>query len=219
MKCYCLQVTRPFTSKVLPLDATHVLEERPPFAQPAPLPRRNLVLTQMFRLLLLFAAGGGFAVPYVASREATDQIKASYIFNFLKFVTFPADALQKDNVVRVCLVGRDHFGATLDAIDGRSTGQASVQIDRLGPYRADLSVEGCHVIYITDSEAHKTQRILASIDRQKCLTIGEHVPFIAQGGMIELFEKDDTIRFRINAELVRDAKFQIASQLILLGVE
>lgn len=168
---------------------------------------------------MLLMAGGGMAMPSVSAREATDQIKASYIFNFLKFVRFPSATLHSGDNVRVCLLGRDHFGATLDAIHGRSTGQAIVEIARLGPYHSNLSVEGCHVIYVTDSEAHKIDRILAGIDRYNSLTIAEFVPFVSHGGMIELFEKDDTIRFRINAELVKDAKFQIASQLILLGVE
>ncbi len=188
----------------------------------APLARqltRQSVVERLLLMLLLLVAGSGLAIPSALAREATDQIKASYIFNFLKFVTFPAAEFSSDNIVRVCLVGRDHFGNALDAIDGRFTGQGNVEIVRLGPYRSALSFDGCHVIYVMDSEAHKTERILAGIDSRRSLTIGEYVPFVDQGGMIELFEKDDTIRFRINAELVKDAKFQIASQLILLGVE
>ncbi|WP_370454899.1 YfiR/HmsC family protein [Hahella sp. KA22] len=42
---------------------------------------------------------------------------------------------------------------------------------------------------------------------------------IIYGGLIELYKKDENIRFRINEELVTVTKFKMAAQLVRLGVE
>ena len=147
------------------------------------------------------------------------QIKASYIYNFLQFVRFPEAALQNDGGLNVCVLGEDRFGSALDAIDGSSTPQGKVKIVRLGHYSAASDLGRCNVLYLIDSERQGTDAILAKIDEAQVLTIGEFSPFIRHGGLIELFEQNDTIRFRINERLLSNTDFKIDAQLIQLGVK
>lgn len=147
------------------------------------------------------------------------QIKASYIYNFLQFVRFPEAALQNDGGLNVCVLGEDRFGSALDAIDGSSTPQGKVKIVRLGHYSAASDLGRCNVLYLIDSERQGTDAILAKIDEAQVLTIGEFSPFIRHGGLIELFEQNDTIRFRINERLLSKTDFKIDAQLIQLGVK
>ena len=147
------------------------------------------------------------------------QIKASYIYNFLQFVRFPEAALQNDGGLNVCVLGEDRFGSALDAIDGSSTPQGKVKIVRLGHYSAASDLGRCNVLYLIDSERQGTDAILARIDEAQVLTIGEFSPFIRHGGLIELFEQNDTIRFRINERLLSKTDFKIDAQLIQLGVK
>lgn len=147
------------------------------------------------------------------------QIKASYIYNFLQFVRFPAAALQGDGMLNVCMLGEDRFGSALDAIDGSSTPQGKVKVVRLGRYSDASDLGRCNVLYLIDSERQGTEAILAKIDEAQVLTIGEFSPFIRHGGLIELFEQNDTIRFRINEGLLSKTDFKIDAQLIQLGVK
>lgn len=169
---------------------------------------------------LLLAVSLSCAAPLRA--QATDiayQIKASYIYNFLQFVRFPQEALQSDGSLSVCILGEDRFGQALDAIEGSSTPQGRVKVVRLGRYSSASAFGRCNVLYLIDSERQRVGAILAKIDEAQVLTIGEFSPFIRHGGLIELFEQNDVIRFRINEGLLSKTAFKIDAQLIQLGVK
>lgn len=169
---------------------------------------------------LLLGIGLSCASPLRA--QATDiayQIKASYIYNFLQFVRFPQEALQSDGTLSVCILGEDRFGHALDAIDGSTTPQGQVRVRRLGHYAQDMPLASCNVLYLIDSERQGATAILSKIDQAQVLTIGEFSPFIRHGGLIELFQQRDVIRFRINQGLLSKTNFKIDAQLIQLGVK
>lgn len=147
------------------------------------------------------------------------QIKASYIYNFLQFVHFPPDVLQGADTLNVCILGEDRFGPALDEIDGAKTPQGRLKIMRLGRFSTSAELDGCNVLYLIDSERKGVRSIMAKVNEAQVLTIGEFSPFIRHGGLIELFEQDDIIRFRINQELVNKTAFKIDAQLVQLGVE
>lgn len=171
------------------------------------------------RCLLL---GVGLSCASSLLAQAVDiayQIKASYIYNFLQFVRFPEAALQDDGGLNVCVLGEDRFGSALNAIDGSSTPQGKVKVVRLGRYTAASDLGRCNVLYLIDSERQGADAILAKIDEARVLTIGEFSPFIRYGGLIELFEQNDTIRFRINEGLLSKTDFKIDAQLVQLGVK
>ncbi|WP_372875070.1 YfiR family protein [Pseudomonas sp.] len=171
------------------------------------------------RCLLL---GVGLSCAPSLLAQAADiayQIKASYIYNFLQFVRFPETALRGEGTLNVCVLGEDRFGSALDAIDGSTTPQGRVKVLRLGHYTGASDLGRCNVLYLIDSERQGTDAILAKVDEAQVLTIGEFSPFIRHGGLIELFEQNDTIRFRINEKLLSKTDFKIDAQLIQLGVK
>ncbi|ABC30975.1 conserved hypothetical protein [Hahella chejuensis KCTC 2396] len=147
------------------------------------------------------------------------QIKASYLYNFMQFVSFPQDSLAQEGQIKVCIVGVNRFGDALDEIDGAKAPQGKVVVRSLGRYRSNLPVHGCNVLFLSSSEERETERILKLVDVREVLTISEYSPFIDYGGLIELYQKDDSIRFRVNASLVTETKFKVAAQLVQLGVE
>lgn len=151
--------------------------------------------------------------------EVIYQIKASYVYNFLQFVNFPSETLQNPDQIRVCLVGEDHFGSALDEIDNATAPQGRIRVLRLGRYYPNMLLDRCNVLYLAVSEARLASKILAQIDSLNVLTIGEFNAFIAEGGLIELYQANDSIRFRINGSLVKETHFKIAAQLVQLGVE
>jgi hypothetical protein len=148
-------------------------------------------------------------------QNAAYEIKASYIYNFLQFVTFPEKILQESQI-NVCVVGQNNFGNALDQIESSSTPQGKIHIIYLNDYSRS-SLSSCNAIYVTESEKNNTQSILSNLNTKNVFTIAEYVPFISLGGLVELYIKDDKIHFRINKFLARHANFQISSQLLQLG--
>ncbi|MDG9668688.1 YfiR family protein [Hahella sp. CR1] len=147
------------------------------------------------------------------------QIKASYLYNFMQFVRFPQDTFAHAGQITLCIVGVNRFGGALDEIDGAKAPQGSVVVNKLGRYRPDLPVYDCNVLFLSSSEEDYTKQILRMVDVREVMTISEYSPFITYGGLIELYQKEENIRFRINETLVTETKFKMAAQLVRLGVE
>ncbi|WLQ17131.1 YfiR family protein [Hahella aquimaris] len=155
----------------------------------------------------------------VFAADVEYQIKASYLYNFMQFVSFPQESLVHDGQIKVCIVGVNRFGDALDEVNGAKAPQGTVVVSSLGRYRPNLPIYGCNVLFLSSSEERETERILKLVDVREVLTISEYSPFIAYGGLIELYQKDDSIRFRVNASLVTETNFKVAAQLVQLGVE
>lgn len=151
-------------------------------------------------------------------QEIEYQIKASYIYNILHFVVFPPDTLEIENTISVCVLGENRFGDSLTELQGEKTPQGKIDIEYLGNFSPALSLTSCNVLYIVNDEAPKTKKILAAIDASRTLTISEYPFFVENGGIIELFIEDDSIRFKINTQLAQQARYQISAQLYELGV-
>jgi hypothetical protein len=171
------------------------------------------------RGLLLGIAVVGAQELYAQAIDAAYQIKASYIYNLLQFVHFPKDALRQGELLTVCILGEDRFGEALDQIDGSKVPDGRMHIVRLGRYSSNAELNRCNVLYLIDSEQRMADKVIARIDSSQVLTIGEFSPFIRHGGLIELFEQDDVIRFRVNEQLVNKTDFKIDAQLVQLGVK
>ena len=177
---------------------------------------KSLIVRSLFIRLFLVA---GLAIPQTSlAADVEYQIKASYLYNFLQFVNFPKESLTESQEIHVCILGVDLFGDALDEIDGASTPQGTLKISRLGPYKSSTPVDKCNVLYFSISENAETETVMGQIDPRRILTISEYSPFIPYGGLIELYRKKDSIRFRVNENLVKETHFKVAAQLVQLGV-
>lgn len=170
------------------------------------------------RLILVLALVASTSLG-AQTTDVVYQIKASYIYNFLQFVHFPQEALHAAGTLNVCILGEDRFGSALDEIDGATTPQGHLKILRLGRFSAGAALDSCNVLYLLDSERQGVDSIMAKVNEAQVLTIGEFSPFIRHGGLIELFEQDDIIRFRVNEKLLNSTAFKIDAQLVQLGVK
>ncbi|MES2818410.1 MAG: YfiR family protein [Pseudomonadota bacterium] len=179
-------------------------------------------LPRAFTWSLGLVFGLSLGVTTTLSAQAVDaayQIKASYIYNFLQFVHFPSEALHGADTVNVCILGEDRFGPALDEIDGATTPQGHLKVMRLGRFPTRAVLDSCNVLYLIDSERQGVDSIMAKVNEAQILTIGEFSPFIRYGGLIELFEQQDMIRFRVNEALLSKIEFKIDAQLVQLGVK
>ncbi|MGE0445798.1 MAG: YfiR family protein, partial [Vicinamibacterales bacterium] len=139
------------------------------------------------------------------------QVKAAFLFNFVKFVQWP----EAGGPLVIGIVGDSPIKAPLrDAVKGRNAGGRSLQVRRVDP-EDDLSAY--HVIYISESEARRTPALLLRFGRAPVLTVGETVPFLREGGMVRFFVEQNRVRFQINAGAADSAGLRINSQLLSLA--
>ncbi|HYP16531.1 MAG TPA: YfiR family protein [Opitutus sp.] len=164
-------------------------------------------------LLLLLAWGTAQlhgAGPASGNHEL--EVKAVFVFNFARFVQWPAEAERETEPVVIGVLGRDPFGPTLDAVvRGEKVGGRPLIVRRIA--RVEEALE-CHEVFISASEERDLPRILAFLDGKPVLTVSDIPDFAGRGGMIGLVPSSGRTRIQINAEVAKAAQLVISSKLL-----
>jgi len=139
-----------------------------------------------------------------------DQFKAAYLFNFVKFVEWPAG--MAGDTVTVCFLGGQGVHEALSSgIDGKRVGTRKLLARRLGQPAA---VDDCEVLY-----ADATSVDLSLTDGRPVLTVSDAPQFATSGGMIQLFTENHRLRFVINVTRAHRVGLRISSDLLKHAAE
>ncbi len=143
------------------------------------------------------------------------QIKAAFLFNFAKFVVWPAKAFPDASTPLVIgVLGQDPFGSYLDdLVRGERVDNRQLVVQR---YRNPAEIKNCHVLFISRSEAGRLDQIVSSLKYRNLLIVTD-----ADGGngqvIIRFVNEGNRIRFKIDAQAAKAANLTISSKLLRLG--
>jgi YfiR/HmsC-like len=177
----------------------------PAKADDMPSPKRLLWLLGALILIVGTRAQSQTAGEY--------QIKAAFLYNFAKFVEWPAsDFGDASGVLRICVFGQDPFGQELrDITNDKSINGHKLQVDQA----TDLKMaRTCHILFISSSEKAQLARILESLRDTDVLTVGDMKGFVEQGGMINFVLENDRVRFEVNLKAAEQARLKVSSKLL-----
>jgi hypothetical protein len=160
---------------------------------------------------LLVAACLAGALP-AQQRSREYDLKAVFLFNFATFVEWPEAARPPANEPLVIgILGRDPFGPALDEIvAGEKLNGHPLQVRRC---RTPDEARGCHILFISASEAPRATEILEALKGQPVLTVGDMPRFLEMGGVIA-FSTDARLQLHVNAPAARQAGLSISSKLL-----
>lgn len=161
-------------------------------------------------------AAGGLNARLEEPRLSEYEIKATFLFRFTNYVTWPPEAFpEPETPFTIGILGKDPFGEVLDRIvEGETIHGHKVEIVRSS--RPEV-LKACHILFISRSEADRTAKILALLDGAHALTVGETPGFAGKGGVINFFLEENKVRFEINPEAAKRAGLKISSKLLSLG--
>ncbi len=151
----------------------------------------------------LTAPGHVLANVAAQTRSLEQPIKATFLYRFADFVTWPDHVFAApESPINLCVVGRDPFGESLDkAVDGQRAGGRPVAIYRLEILAPDT---GCHIAYIAGSNRQSVRAALEAAEGDQILTVTDAAMGGAAEGMIHFQIIDNKVRFNIDeAEAVR----------------
>jgi hypothetical protein len=166
-------------------------------------------------LLLLLATGGQPASAQDAQVPEAD-LKAAFLYNFTKFVEWPADAFaREDSPFIVGIFGDDDFVRTMKTLlqDKKAHGHPFL-VRKLTNIQDG---KNCQILFFRESESKKMGSSYESIKRLPVLTVGESDDFLDQGGMFNLFFEDKQLRFEVNPATAENAKLTVSSKLLRLA--
>jgi len=151
------------------------------------------------------------------SKPTEYEVEAAYLFNFGKFVAWPAAAQPAHSPFVICVLGDDPFGPVLDqAIASETLRGRPVQARRIA---RPQDATGCSILYISGSESARLSKILSIIQEAPVLTVSDIPDFVQQGGMIEFVLRDGRVRFEVNLAPTQRNGLVMSSELLKVAVE
>ena len=165
-----------------------------------------VVLVVWFFLLQPLGALGG---PVTGSEY---DVKIGFIYNFMKFVTWPKASLEKDpNAMVLCYATVDPAINAFDKLDGKTINDRTIKVVA---YDEQTCLEQSQIIFFATQDKAYIQQILAKSKGRNILTIGEVEGFTQWGGVINFFEELNRLRFKVNLDAARREGLKMSSQLL-----
>lgn len=156
------------------------------------------------------------AVPALLAAQTASEydVKAAFLYNFTKFVDWPPDAFPDPGSLKVCVLGENPFGASLQTIAGELVGNRKLTVMRTDSLARPA---GCQVLFISRSERERVPQILAAVKGSPVLTVGDTKGFADEGVIINFVLEGSKVRFEVNTDSAERAGLKISSKLLQLA--
>ncbi|MCB1876869.1 MAG: YfiR family protein [Chromatiales bacterium] len=142
---------------------------------------------------------------------------AAYLYNFGKFVQWPAEAFPNANSdLDLCLYGNDTLGSAADALNGKNAHGHRIRTNRI---RRGGNLEQCHIVFVSTSEQLYVQPLLDLTREIPILTVSEIEDFAEAGGIVGLTFHSNRLKFIVNTGAATRAGLHLSSQLLKLAID
>jgi hypothetical protein len=147
------------------------------------------------------------------SKPTDFQVKAAYLYNFGRFVQWPANsAAANSNSFTICILGQDPFGPILDAtLAGQTIANKSVVARHISSSQESAN---CQILFLSSSEDSRLNKIIESLDKAAVLTVSDMPQFSQRGGMIQFVLEGNRVRFEVNLTASQNAGLALSSELL-----
>lgn len=175
---------------------------------------RTLQLQSRWRLFLLSL----YCLAAVAqAQSATEyQVKAAFLFNFARFVEWPAEAFPSaDSALQICVLGQDPFGRDFEQVIMDKTVNGH-RIEVAHPEGVPQA-RACHILFVATSEKAHLPMILHGLKGASVLVVGDTAGFATLGGAINFVIDDSRVRFEINLKAAELAHLKLSARLLTVA--
>jgi uncharacterized protein DUF4154 len=154
-----------------------------------------------------------FAPPLRAEELPEYRLKAAFLYNFAQFTEWPADV---GATLMLCVLGQDPFGKDLDALQGKSVGGRTLDVQRRA---VNESLKGCQVVFFSSSAIASIPRLLEQLRSSPVLTVADSPGAARLGVALNMAVDGDRITFEANLAAARAAHIDLSSKLLRLATE
>lgn len=160
------------------------------------------------RIVLL----SGLITAAVQAEESLEyKIKAAYLYNFTKFITWPP--IQNDSF-NICLIGNDPFRGLLDNLETKTAQDKPIRVYR---YDNVKQATQCQIIYFDTLNSHQSVAVTNALlvgNLSEKLTVGSQPFFVESGGMIGFALEEEKVKLHINLKALKQSGLAISAKLI-----
>jgi hypothetical protein len=143
------------------------------------------------------------------------EVKAAFLYNFAKFVDWPAQAFAGNgSAFTMCLAGDPFEGALDRTIQGEVLDGKPLMVRRI---TGGEDIQGCQIVYVGPSEADRSKEIISAAANAPILTVGETDDFINDGGIVRFVKTAGRIHFQVNPDAAQRVSLKVSSRLLRLA--
>ncbi|MGD9982329.1 MAG: YfiR family protein [Hyphomonadaceae bacterium] len=153
-------------------------------------------------------------VPSARAQTSDELVKATFLYRFTSFVTWPADAFAgPETPVSICVIGANPFSRVLQSVVANQQMQGrAFEVRRLSSVSA---ADGCHVVYVAGDRADDALRAMRG---RPVLTVTDGTIGGNERGVIHFVIVRDHVRFHIDEARAAEGGLVMSSRLLSLAV-
>jgi len=194
---------------------------------------------KVYILVILILLAVLFATPAMAAgseQNRKQQIKAAFLYNFIKFIDWPEEKMADSNEpITIGIIGSEDFINAFEPVKHKKIKDRNISVkyfagfEKLGKSEKAndpqwnqkiKTLKTCHVLFICTCDSVRidnSTKIIKALKDSPVLTVGETDDFLESGGIINFLMEDKKVRFEINNTAAKQAKLKISSKLLRLA--
>jgi hypothetical protein len=166
-------------------------------------------------IIASFIALGVLSLGQVDPKVAEAHIKVVYLYNFTKYVEWPAEYHQGDFVIGV-LNGSPAFISELTKMASSKT--AGSQKFSVKNFKSAAEISKCNILYIPESSNASLPDAIKKVHGLSTLLVTEFVGDAKKGAAINFVVKDNKQEFELNKGNAEKCHLVVSSSLSSLAI-
>jgi hypothetical protein len=150
------------------------------------------------------------------SNFGPSDVEAAYLYNFGKFVRWPAGAEDASAPFAICTLGDNVFDVTLKSLVANETIDGHSIIPK--QLSSVAAATGCRIVFIGPSEAPRLDKDLTELQKKPALTVSSLPDFLRHGGMIQFVLQNNRVRFAVNLPAAEQSGLSLSSELLKVAI-
>jgi hypothetical protein len=164
----------------------------------------------LFRTLSWLIVPVLLGFPLKGADRSEYEVKAAFLVNFTHFVEWPAPP--SAGQFRLCVVGPDPFGDSLERVVGSRTVNDRPIVIRRFPRTVDGT--SCQIAFLGDLDRGALLRLLRMPELSHSLTVGDSPKFAERYGVIGFILENNRVNLALNTARAAKSGLKINSQLM-----
>ncbi|MEE9573284.1 MAG: YfiR family protein [Candidatus Neomarinimicrobiota bacterium] len=172
----------------------------------------NKILLRLWFVLITLATGSFAQVQY-----SEIEIKAAFLERFTRFIEWPTADVQandSDSFVIGIVNGALIEEEISELYATQKIKNKPVKIIYISSQDSLTLIHSCHLIFIDKRWQKQASIIVKKIQGKAILTVGDGSDFFKKGVMINFYKDRNRLRFKINADSVRNAGLMMDFRLL-----
>jgi hypothetical protein len=144
----------------------------------------------------------------------SEKFKALFMYNFTKYIEWPASVRQGDFVIAV--LGNSPMTKELEIIAGKQ--KVGAQNILVKTFNSVNDIDYCHILYVPSSKSASIAQIIEKISGKSILIITDKEGLASQGACINYVSDGDRIKYELNKKNIEKRGMIVNSSLVTLGI-